>query len=413
MVIEGGFSSLIPSKSALFPLPSPSLSQDAIGHPCGHQSEGATGLWTRDDREVSACGEGSPTQGARDCAECPAIQTLPADSHGSFCPDLTERISANVQPIFNVEHCDTFDNLGLLFGCNIEPSGFRCGQIISQVTCKSDVSHKPYYKHEYCNDPLCPTCYTKFTYRIADAVVDRVMGYRSVYGFDPNYHLVFWPTIDVGYSSLKMAFADASTMLKAMGATMAVVWYHPYGMKEEIKKALRRYKNENDLPANNGFWELARKDVLCLGGLEHYIEYRPHFHAVASGYLLDSKEYAKLGLGGYKKVRRLDTVADLERVAYYITTHACYEPTKSTVRYFGKISYSKLGKKEQETVIEDLVCSVCGGALQEHYYNQDLGIFTGLAHDHLTRKVVHYRYFKKERGKKAKRLIDIWRGGSL
>lgn len=303
------------------------------------------------------------------------------------------RISAIVQPIFKAVQY-TFHQYGLIFGCNEKPSTDSCGMVIAKIMCSGDESHPAYFKHERCNDPGCPKCYTKFSKRIANAVVERVQGYRSVFGYDPVYHLIFWPDSRTGYTSLKDAFKDAKFLLGQMNAKMAVAWYHPYRIRPEIKEQLRRYRRENGISQTTGFWQMAHDDVLGLGDLSAYLVYGPHFHAIASGYLVPSKEYAKREIGGYKKVHVLSQLADLERVAYYISTHACREAGKSTVRYFGKISYSKLARNDGQEAIEDVVCEKCGASMKSHYCN-DLGETSGVIHPHITRKVTRYLYWKR------------------
>jgi len=315
-------------------------------------------------------------------------------SYIDSCQQLGPCISANVQPIYQAGILTTH----FLFGWNNRPSGFQCGKIISKVVCSENEDHKPYYKHEYCNDPLCPVCYTKFTNRISAAALQRVLGFRSVYPGARLDHIVFWPDSLTGYTNLKEAYQDAQFMMKRLGVVAAVVWFHPYRIKEEIKMRLRRYKNEKGLPSFIGFWKLAHQDVLGLGGLEEYVVPGPHFHAISQGYLPNSLEYAKLQIGGYKKVRILDSEADIEKMCYYVSTHACYESGKSTIRYYGKISYRRLGCIPGEDKIENLVCSVCGKRLKEYYFNPDLGLCTGLRNLVVTRVVRVDRYY--ERGKK-------------
>jgi hypothetical protein len=297
-----------------------------------------------------------------------------------------------------------------VFGCNEKPSGDACGKIRAKILCSADDSHPAYFKHERCNDPGCPICYTKFSLRIAGAVTERVQGYRSVFGYDPIYHLVFWPDSLTGYKNLKGAFGDAKFMLDKMGAIMAVVWYHPYRIPDEIKEQLRRYKRANRIDASTGFWQLAHDDVLDLGCLDAYVVYGPHFHAIASGYLEDVREYIKRGIGGYKKVRVLSSEEETKRVAYYISTHACREAKKSTVRYFGKISYSRLARDDGREIVEDVVCEKCGKALVQYHCDED-GHLGSLAHDCLTRKVMQYKFWKrgdKPHGKKKTRQKLIW-----
>ena len=325
-------------------------------------------------------------------------------------PQKAGRFTAIVQPIFYGVKNELFSKYGFVFGCNEKPSDDSCGKVRAKIMCSVDSSHPAYFKHERCNDPGCPVCYPKFVIRIADAVTERVQGYRSVFGFDPISHLIFWPEYRKGYSNLKEAFDAAKVRLNAMGAKMAVVWYHPYRIPNEIKEQLRRYKRAYRLDASIGFWQLAHDDVLGLGCLEAYVVPGPHFHAVASGYLEDLHKYAAREIGGYKKVRRLDTVDDLRRVAYYLSTHACREATRSTVRYFGKISYSKLARDDGREIIEDVICEKCGKPMAQYHCDDD-GTLGSLARDHLTRKLIEYKYWKrgdKPRGLRKTRQLEIW-----
>ena len=315
----------------------------------------------------------------------------------------TVRFNANVIPILSDDQRSIFKKLGYVFGCNEKSTFLSCGKIIEKVMCSADQSHPSYYKHERCNDPLCPKCFQKFTFKISDSVVNRVKGYASAYPNDPLYHLVFWPDALSGYTNITDAFRNAGVMLKTMGVKMAVVWYHPYRIPDEIKDQLRWYKYANDLPTSTGFWKLAHDDVLGLGGLAAYVVPGPHFHAIASGYLMNFKDYSALGIGGYRKVRNLMTLADLEATAHYVSTHACKESKKSTVRYYGLISYSKLARGAVSVKIEDILCETCDAQMDTHYCNDNDGVITvtGLKHVRATKKIMIYQYWIRLKGIKT------------
>lgn len=327
----------------------------------------------------------------------------------------TDRINAIVQPIFTEVKTGTFKKYGFILGCSEKPTNENCGKIIGKVVCSIDKSHSHYFKHERCNDPLCRICYPKYASRIAKAVVERVRGYRSVYGYDPLSHLIFWPDSLSGYTNITDAFRNAGVMLKIMGAKMAVVWYHPYRIPDEIKEQLRKYKREHRIKQSIGFWKLAHDDVLGFGNLEQYVVSGPHFHAVVSGYLMNVKEYSELDIGGYKKVRRLDSESDLETIAHYISTHACREERKSSVRYYGAISYSKLSRDEGVSKPENVKCEHCNADMEEHYIREVDGELedAGLKHKCVTIMKTVYKYWK--RGNKSPRLRKtrqdmIWGG---
>jgi hypothetical protein len=180
-----------------------------------------------------------------------------------------------------------------------------------------------------------------------------------------------------------------------MGAESAVVEYHPYRIKKELKPVLRRYKIALGLNGKVGFWKLAHDDVLNLDGVERYVESGPHFHAQATGFLMDAKEYSeKYDGAGYKKKRYLDTEEDVHQVAYYVSTHACREAGRSSVRYFGKISYRMLAREMVKTEIKDIVCPHCGASLEEHDCT-DTGVILQKLKDNITEKIKYYLYWKR------------------
>ena len=356
--------------------------------------------------------EGEPSQiwlNTGEFVPCAEYEKIRAGSYRQ----KADRINANVIPILSDVQRAIFTQYGNVFGCNEKTSYSTCGKIIEKVMCSADQKHPSYYKHERCNDPLCPKCYTKFTYKIADNVVSRVQGYASAYSNDPIYHLIFWPDALSGYTNITDAFRNAGVMLKTMGAKMAVVWYHPYRIPDEIKEKLRRYKHANNLPPSTGFWKMAHDDVLGLGCLAAYVIPGPHFHAVVSGYLMDLKEYSKLNIGGYKKVRYLSNLADLESMTHYVSTHACKEAKKSTVRYFGMISYSKLARDDGTETIEDILCETCNARMDTHYCNDNDGeiTVTGLKHVRATKKITIYKYWIRGKNPKTAKLTrhqKIW-----
>jgi hypothetical protein len=304
---------------------------------------------------------------------------------------------------------------GHVFGCHEQPTDSGCGSIMSKYVCSVNKDHAAYYKLRRCNDPECPTCYPKFAKRISDAVTRRVSGLVTVYPEQSPYHLVFWPEKGKVYSSITEAHKDAAKMLKKMGSTSAVVWYHPYriraNLKPALRKLMRKWKDEpelcrlsrknggfikfEELYIDQGFWKLAHDDALGIGGLQNYVEYGPHFHAICTGYLMRSSQWAALTGCGYKKKGYLSNEEGVNRLSYYLTTHACYEWTKSTVRYLGLISYNKLASEMVEKEIEDVRCEDCGALVHEHDCDpvtRETGV---LIRDRVTCVVKKWLYWKR------------------
>ena len=309
---------------------------------------------------------------------------------------------------------------GLIYGSNFKPSDDNCGMIYRKVQCSKNTLHGPSWKHIRCNDPGCPVCYVKYASQMADRVTERIQGFKTVYRdthrTSRTYHLIFWgaPRAERPYASLREAFAEAKRLLGIMGATSATAWYHPYRIKNEIKEQLRRYRRAHNMDGRAGFWKLAHDDVLGLGGIEQYMMYGPHWHAIATGFLLNVVTFNKLtqfsGIcdvtgvnqgGGYKKRRYLDREEEVHEVAHYISTHAARAAGKSSVRYFGDISYRKLARECVQEKIQDVLCQTCGSALEEHecdeagelYLNSE-GRSLRKLKDHITEKVKYYLYWK-------------------
>lgn len=288
---------------------------------------------------------------------------------------------ASVQPKFPSSKWE----YGAVLGCRDKPTDSECGAVMSKYVCSKNPDHASYYKLHRCNEPTCPVCYPKYAKRISDAVTRRVGGLATVYPEQSPYHLIFWGKKGQEYKSLSDAHKEAAKMLKGLGVTSAVVWYHPYRIRKELKPALRRlmrkWKSEpelcrlsrknggfikfGELYTDQGFWKLAHDDALGIGSLDKYVEYGAHFHAIATGYLKKSDDWSRLTGGGYKKKGYVVKQEHVERLTYYLTTHAAYERTKSTVRYLGLISYNKLASKVVEKRVEDIRCEDCGALMLE------------------------------------------------
>jgi hypothetical protein len=216
---------------------------------------------------------------------------------------------------------------------------------------------------------------------------------------------------------MKHAFSTVTKVFLKVGGKMAAFWYHPYRMKSQVKLRLAMaqdaWKKEHPGEYAPGFWVFARKDVLKLGHLGNYVEYSPHFHAIASGYLLNSKEFHQMTGGWiYKKVRRDEgeelpvthsmSQKDIERVAHYISTHTCYEWTKHSVRYVGDISYNRLARKDKHTERKPAVCPKCGAPLHEHLVNQITGELGMVCETEVMERIITWQYFKRPKKEKKK-----------
>lgn len=315
---------------------------------------------------------------------------------------------AYVQPINSEPYGTLLSKHGHISGNNEKPSNDDCGAIFRKIQCSTNPLHHPSFRHVRCNDQGCPVCYVKFASRLADSVTERVQGFKTVYRNSKPYHLILWGAkvegADRPYADLRSSFREAKRLLEIMGATSSVVWYHPYRIKPELKDLLRHYRRAHKLDGRAGFWKLAHDDVLELGGVERYIVYAPHWHAIATGFLMKSSEFCDVtGGAGYKKRRYLEYEKDVHEVAHYISTHACMEFGKSSVRYYGVISYRMMAREMVEEKIKDVLCQDCKSHMEEYevdekgeyYRDSPRGPIIRKSKDKVTEKIKYYLYWKK------------------
>jgi len=312
---------------------------------------------------------------------------------------------AYVQPINLKPYGTLLKNCGHIWGELEKPTQDDCGMIYRKIMCSQNGMHDPSYRHIRCNEPGCPICYIKFVSRLADSVTERIQGFKTVWRQEQPYHLIFWPEPRSGrpYADCGEAFRDAKRLLKEMGVVAAVVWYHPYRIKKELKPHLRRYRRAHGLDGKIGFWKMAHDDVLRIGALENYIESGPHWHAIATGYLEHVVKYSKRMNAGYKKKRYLEKERQVHEVAYYISSHCCREAGKSSVRYYGDLSYRMLAREMVEEKIKNVVCQVCGAELEEHDCDEN-GVCIQKLKDKITEKIKYYLYWK--RGQSRPEMVD-------
>lgn len=291
-----------------------------------------------------------------------------------------------------------------LLGINKNPTNETCGKIRAKIQCSHDAGHRPYFKHEHCNDPLCPVCFKKFVSRQADRITERLWGYHEIYQ-TPLAHVTFWDKADhEPYPDMTTAMRAGLRLLKQMGATAGSFQWHPFRIKQELLEPLREYRISRGLSKSTGFWEMARDDVLELGSLDAYVVRGDHFHGIISGRLRDVRAYYKDTGCGYDKIRYMQCEGDIHRLAYYISSHSAYEFGKQSVRYFGNASYSRLGCTLIDKRVEDVCCDVCRARMQEMFTDAD-GNPVGLSRDHVTRIVKVYKYWKRTKKKKKKKSI--------
>ena len=307
--------------------------------------------------------------------------------------------SATVTSIIPEQYGTILNKYGHLFGEEENQSEADCGEKFRKLVCAKNEKHHAIFRTIHCNEPGCPICFTKFIVQMAQRVTERVQGYKTTYRNNRMYHLILWGEKQGEeypvYKTLKDAMKEGNRLLKILGVDAAVMWYHAYRIREELKPQLRRIQANQRLQKKRtkGFWELARENALGIGALENYIVYGPHWHCIADGWLIPSKDFNIMTGGGYKKKRYLTSEKAVFETAYYISSHCIREAEKSSVRYFGAISYKMLHREHIYDKIHDVLCPICKANLLVFPCNCD-GVLGEKIADKVTEKIRYYLYWK-------------------
>jgi len=203
-----------------------------------------------------------------------------------------------------------------------------------------------------CHRPGCEVCGDPWAWRVADRVLERVMGCRTAYvqeGFDfPFYdHVVFSVPLDQYQYYIDMIKSTATypklrvemrKIAKLAGVTAAAEWFHPYRFKHvdgsncEIK----------DCPE------------------KHYTQWSPHWHMISTGYLMNSDDFYKKTGWVYKKIQKQMSPRKVKLVAHYQSTHCGLMVGKESkkirhnvVTYSGLISSSKVRVKHRKELVTE------------------------------------------------------------
>lgn len=280
---------------------------------------------------------------------------------------------------------------------------FYCGQVYGADRCdRQDCGHvERVFKHS-CNKWACPECYTETVKRAVRRASDRINGggraIRATGAYTgPVVHIALSPgpgVFDCSSSDwVDKIRRQSSVYLSDIGMiAFSIVVHparvcdskHPHPVHGDIKSKLRKswvivpytqaladkhglkplYLDSGDkvlriksMAYYGGFWECVQKDILQLGGPEHYVSESPHVHAV--GYMPEVKEksnlfYLRTGWV-YKNKGKRNTV---EGTLFYLLTHHAVVEGKQAITYYEQFAYNKLRVQKQER-IEDVTCSKC------------------------------------------------------
>ena len=212
-----------------------------------------------------------------------------------------------------------------------------------------------------CKNPGCPICYADWCKRGGEGVVKRLKGCATAWlnaGFPmpgrPK-HVIFSPPqkwarekiVKRGYHGLNEVYSKLYDVIRECGGVGGVVIDHPF--RSHTVEECRDSGFDIDL----------------------------HFHVVLySGYMPNSGQFYKKTGWVYKNKGRLMNDESVFNLVFYSLTHrglwydtATGDKRKinQAVRYFGKISYNKVGHFKR--VSKDVrCCEVCGGEVYQWYH---------------------------------------------
>jgi len=203
------------------------------------------------------------------------------------------------------------------------------GCINEQAHVRLGVGKKIYLKQfqRSCYRPACKECYTKWITRQADVATKRIKKFEKLSNRKP-IHLLLSPPSGQYYLSeneLKMRIKE---ILKVISFSGGAIIFHPF----------KRYKNRD--------WY-----------------YAPHFHIIGFGWRsFLYKGYGKFGW----LVKDLGFRESVFQSFCYLLSHSGIKERAHTVRWVGKLSYSKL-KVEKEPKIT--CCPICKNKFMPIYYD--------------------------------------------
>lgn len=207
-----------------------------------------------------------------------------------------------------------------------------------------------------CHDPRCPNCYQYWRDQIIFQNTFRIEAYSKVTGERPRDIVT---SVDVSISrkwddeDLAKFREKAHRELKKYGKTAGISYLHPYSMRKDVEKKLRKIK-----PGKSNAWELIRKDVFNYGDWHLYLFYDMHIHNLT--FPSHATPPAKSGDIIFKKGDELTTQRDVIRYLYYLTSHVGYRNNEKSqpITLFGDLKMFRPEDYLTPLEINDLKLSI-------------------------------------------------------
>lgn len=277
-----------------------------------------------------------------------------------------------------------------------------CGRVFSVAVCPGCDYKRPI--KNYCDRPGCPVCHEHWAMKEAKKVCERVAGFKSAYKAvkgrrvgNPMHVVVEKRGDEIielvktrdGIKKYRRMCADE---LKKAGILSSVQIYHHRKIHQGIKKRLLKILK----PEDKGIWNLVRNDALGLGNLEAYAYVAPHVHAAGFGFTPKGKDVYERSGWFVSNKGRLSKEKDLFQMVKYALSHCAVIPGMKTVRYYGGLSYNRLGKVLVSKEWVSAKCPLCGADLDKYY------VLTGHCGSYLIKETL-YVYKMKSRPPKVDR----------
>lgn len=284
---------------------------------------------------------------------------------GSILPinlSKCESITVDTKPHIKVTG-KTFEPVSDWYLTGTGESYARCGEFVRALSCedweKDHKKHDRFIETYSCHRPACPTCYESWALREAEKSTERLLQgqdlYRNRHKRVELRHLVFSPP-QSKYRDIKhMIEQDRYNVLKHI---------HNELMKKAgvvgglvVTHFWRNSQEKDDILIDND-----NQDISIPPNTEYDWYFSPHFHVIASGFLMDSDEFYKQTGWIYKNLGERRSLKD---TIYYLLTHCANHKNHHALTWFGIFSYNKIVIDFEDSKIVTVPCK-CGKDLHEY-----------------------------------------------
>lgn len=215
--------------------------------------------------------------------------------------------------------------------------------------------HETDPKYYHCFNWQCPECLHWTAARAGRRAAERIIGSHAalcdtgVYPGHVNHVVLSVPACEYDGFDEEVMKSKAVEYAKQIGLSGGAIVFHPYRLKERIKKRIRRVMKAQCL--EGGDWDAVHVNLLGFNSWRRYVKFSPHYHIVGSFKLKEKSNdfvrrtgwvYSNISM---KKRHRAEGYEDVRRILTYVLTHHATAPRRHNVTYFGDFSYSKINTK--------------------------------------------------------------------